>query len=302
MASNLRKFGVLVALSGVMLLAVVLLTLSCSEVGITDEIGLEGVLATPDFYGVPQSVSEDATKLAVELFGDSREKYEDFVEQLLAAYMGARDKDIIVVFNSGGWGWNLLDKTPGWRSILAGIESELDELGYTSVMLNYRRTSETLGGCIKEFVEVTTRYPSKAKDLAHRVEFLTEHIPDLRVIVAGESNGTVISDCAMNILQDNPQVYSIQTGPPFWHKNVVLDRTLMLYSNGIATDTFSEGDIPVMLWVSLKDWLGLSQPDEVPGTVMRYLRAPGHDYSWQYPQVSFQITGFLEENFGIKKQ
>lgn len=302
MASRIRRLGVLVALTAVMLLAMVLLALSYSEVGITNEIGLDGILLTSDFSGVPQTVSEDATELAMELFGDSREKYDAFVDQLLTAYVEARDKDFIVVFNSGGWGWNLLDRSPGWHSILTGIESELDDLGYTSVMLNYRRTSDTVRGRTKEFVEVVTNYPTKAKDLARRVEFLTAHIPDLKVIVAGESNGTVISDCAMSILQDNPQVYSIRTGPPFWHKTIMLERTLLLSSNGLAPDTFSEGDIPVMLWVSLKDWLGFSQADEVPGTIMRYLRAPGHDYSWNYPLVSFQITGFLEESFGIKKQ
>ena len=150
-------------------------------------------------------------------------------------------------------------------------------------------------------MEVITAYPSKAENLDCRVEFLTTHIPDLKVIVTGESNGTVVSDSAMNILRDNPQVYSIQTGPPFWHKNVMLDRTLVLDSNGMTRDSFSQGDIPAILWASLKALLSLSPAEEEdPGRILYFFRAPGHDYCWQYPGVYSQITNFLEHNFGFK--
>ncbi len=155
-------------------------------------------------------------------------------------------------------------------------------------------------GIIDEGVEMITSYPSKAKELACRVEFLTNHVPDLRVILTGESDGAVISDRSMNILRDNPQVYSIQTGPPFWHKPIMLDRTLVLDNNGRTPDTFSRGDIPTMLWTSLEDLLGLPQPEEESGRVLKFLRAPGHDYRWHYPSVCLQITDFLEDNFGIE--
>ncbi len=303
MIGKIGKLGILVVLTAVALLAVGLLTLSYSEVGVAAPVGDGGrVLVDYDLSDVPQSVAEDAARLARELFGDSREKYVAFVDQLLVSYMEAEDKDFVVLFNSGGWGWNLLDKTPGWSSILEGIESELDKLGYETILLNYRRTSETTWGCVKEFVEVATQYPSKAKDLAYRVEFLTAHIPDVRVIITGESNGTLISDSTMKILQDNSQVYSIQTGIPFWYEPVMLERTLVVNSNGTAPDSFSEGDVSTMLWVSLKDWLGFSLEGEDPGTVLSWLRAPGHDYSWQYPEVYSQIVEFLETNFGMKQQ
>ena len=298
MKRNIYKLGILTALAGVLLLAIALLAFSYTEVGVTEEIWTEGLtLSVYNFSDVPQSVAEDAARLATEQFGDAKEKSERFVNQLLKTYIEAKDKDLIVIFNSGGWGWNLPEKSPGWTSILAGIKSELDSLGYESLLLNYRRTSETMLGCIKEFVEVTIEYPSKAKDLAVRLEFLTGHIPDLKVIVAGESNGTVISDSAMNILRDNPRVYSIQTGTPFWHESAMLDRTLVLNSNGTCSDSFSQGDIPVILWATVKFCLGLSSPEENPGHIIYYLRAPGHDYSWQYPEVYSRIVTFLERNF-----
>jgi len=303
MGINIRRLGILVALTIVLLLGAGLLTLSYSDVGVTVGVGNGGVpLSVPDLSAVPQSVADDATKLATELFGDYQEKHDDFVSQLLAAYVEAKGKDFVVIFNSGGWGWSFLENSPGWYSISNGIKSELENLGYASLMLDYRRTGETFRGVIDEFVEVITDYPSKAENLAHRVEFLTAHIPDLKVIVTGESNGTVISDSAMNILRDNPQVYSIQTGPPFWHQNVVRDRTLVLNYNGITPDSFSQGDIPAILWASLKALVGLSPAEEEdPGRILYFFRAPGHDYCWQYPGVYSQISNFLEQNFGFKQ-
>ncbi|MFC1955843.1 hypothetical protein ACFLWZ_04870 [Chloroflexota bacterium] len=303
MIGKIGKLGILVVWTAVALLAVGLLVLSYSEVGLATPVGNGGrILVDYNLSDVPQLVTEDAVELAEELFGDNQEKYVDFVDQLLASYMEAEDKDFVVLFNSGGWGWNLLDKTPGWHSILKGIESELDNLGYTAVLLNYRRTSETLWGCIEEFVEVTAKYPSKAEGLARRVEFITAHIPEVRIIIAGESNGTLISDSTMKLLQDNSQVYSIQTGIPFWHKPVMLERTLVVNSNGTAPDSFSDGDIPTMLRVNFGDWLGVSQSEENPGTILSWLRAPGHDYSWQYPEVYSRIVEFLETSFGVKQR
>jgi len=301
MASNIRRIGILVALTAVLLFGVLLVAASYTNVGVTAGIGTEEwSLSTPDLSAVPESVVEDATVMAMELFGDYQEKYGDFTNQLLATYAEAKDKDFVVIFNSGGWGWNVPDRSPGWKSIITGIELELDSLGYDSLLLNYQRTDENLRGVVDEFMEVIDVYPSKAENLACRVEFLTAHIPDLKVIVAGESNGTVISDGAMSILQDNPQVYSIQTGPPFWHKSIMLDRTLVLNDNGMIPDSFSRGEIGTMAWASLKDLIGLPQPERESGRILFFVRAPGHDYRWQYPNVCSQITNFMKQNFGIK--
>ncbi len=277
------------------------LALSASQVAVTSEIGSGGLpLSASDLSTVPQSVTEDATKLATELFRDDPENYDDFKNQLLAAYLEAKDKDFVVVFNSGGWGWTLVETSPGWWSIFTGIESELNSSGYTSLLLTYRRTVDTLQGRLNEIAGMITGYSSKAEDLAYRVEFLTSHITDLRVIVAGESTGTIISDRTMTILSDNPQVYSIQTGPPFWYDNIMLGRTLVMTDNGIFPDAYSQGDFFTIIRANLEALLGLPQPEDQPGTILRYVRAPGHDYGWQYPEVYSQISNFLNKNFGIK--
>jgi len=302
MRNKAGRLGILIVFIVITLLAIGLFTIYYTEVGMAKEIGIqEPRLSEYDHSVIPQSVIEDATELAREVVGNSQDKVQAFVDQLLATYVEARDRDVVVFFNSGGWGWNMLVESPGWSSIINGIKSELDSLGCKSLVLNYRRTSSGLRGCMKELLEVSTRYPSKAKELAKRVEFLTKHNPNLRVIVAGESTGTVISDRTMGILQENTQVYSIQTGTPFWHMPTPLERTLLMNSNGKTIDTFSYGNVPAMVWASVKSWFGLSSPEDNPGTILSWLKAPGHDYSWQYPGVCSEVVKFQDENFGANK-
>ena len=303
MLKKAGRLGILVALITVSLFAIGWLIFNYTEVGMAKVIGFqEPALSEYEYSDLPQSLIEDATELAKEIIGESQDRFQDLVNQVLATYVEARDRDVIVVFNSGGWGWNLLEETPGWVSILDGIKAQLDSWGYRSLVMNYRRTDSGLRGVVKEFLEAAARYPQKAKELAKRVEFLTDHVPNLKVIVAGESTGTVITDRTMCLLQDNPQVYSIQTGTPFWHKPTVLDKTLLMNSNGKSIDTFSYGDVRAVLWATVKSWFGLSSPEDNPGTLLSWLRAPGHDYSWQYPGVSSEVVKFLEKNFGVKNR
>ncbi len=296
---RIGKGGVLALLAAVALLVLVCLAAISSEIGMAIDIGIqEPRLTAYDYSLVPQNVIDDAVAIASEFVGNSQEKLKSFVDQMIATYMEAREKDVVVFFNSGGWGWNLTKETPGWASILDGIKSQLDKLGYSSLVLNYRRTSSGILGCFKEFTEAVARYPQKSAELARRVEFLTDHIPDLSVIVAGESTGTVITGKTMDLLKDDPQVYSIQTGTPFWHKPEVNERTLLMNSNGKGIDTFSYGNVPAMIWATIKGWFGVKNDN--PGDILSWLKAPGHDYSWEYPGVSAEVVAFLEEHFVSK--
>jgi hypothetical protein len=168
-------------------------------------------------------------------------------------------------------------------------------------VLNYRRTSGGVRGCAREFYEAARHYPSKAEDLAKRIDFLTEHLPNLKVIIAGESTGTIISDRAMVLLKDNPRVYSIQTGVPFWHKPGFSGRTLMINTNGRTVDSFSDGKVPVIVWSSIKSWLGLTSPKDEPGDILSWLKAPGHHYTWEHPGVYTKVIEFLQTHFNAVK-
>jgi hypothetical protein len=301
MLKKIGRLGLVALLIAIPLSAVIWMTLFDSEVGMARDVGVQETgLETFDYSSVPQSVIDDAVALASELVGNSQGKLQTLVDQLLGIYLEAKNKDVVVFFNSGGWGWNRTEETPGWSSILDGIKTQLDKLGYQSLILNYHRTSTGIKGCIQEFFEAITHYPHKAWDLARQVEFLTDELPNLRIIVAGESTGTVISDKTMDILKDKTQVYSIQTGTPFWYKPIPMDRTLLMNSNGRCVDTFSYGNLPAMVWATVKGWLGMSSPDDNPGDILSWLKAPGHDYSWQYPGVYAAVVNFLDKNFSQK--
>ena len=299
MAAKVRGLKIAVTLTVVISLAIVLLVPPSLVVGITRGDVEEHPLPQGDFSPVPQSVIEDATRLAAELYEDYQEKSDDLVNQLLTTYLEARDKDFVIIFNPGGWGWNLLEASPQWDSIITGIQSELTSSGYTTLLLHYQRAEDTLQGYFDELMSMVSLYPSKAKDLAGRAELLTKHIPDLRVIITGESNGAIITDSAMSILRDNPQVYSIQTGPPFWYKNTVLDRTLVLRSGGIIPDSFSQGDFFTMIVANLESLFGFPRSEGSSGNILFYVGAPGHEYWWESPGVYSQITDFLQQNFGL---
>ncbi len=220
----LRKIGqlaTLIGLSALLMLGIVLIASSYPGVGSASTAGTGGLpLTAGDNSSIPPVVVEDATEMAKTLFGDSQEEVNNFVNQVLAIYTEAKDKDFIILFNSGGWGWNLLEDSQGWESIFTGIKTKLNVMGYQALALDYQRTRVSWRACLEEASEIANFYPSKARDLAGRVELLTRHIPEVKVILAGESTGTVIAEKVMTILKDNPRVYTIQTGPPFWHKRV----------------------------------------------------------------------------------
>ncbi len=235
---SFRRIVALTLIVAAMTIGIVQIGFSYKDVGFTFEPGV--ALVKYDFSSVPQLVADDASRISRELFGTG-DKYREFADQLMATYLQARDKDFILVFNPGGWGTTSRGDAPGWESILNGIRSELDIAGYRSIALDYQRTTASARGRWTEFVEILSGYPSKSRGLAQRVEFLTDNIPQARIIMAGESNGTVISDYAMSLLKNNERVYSILTGTPFWHQPLTEERTLRLNNNGIRPDSLNRG-------------------------------------------------------------
>lgn len=297
MASDLRKIKIGVTLTVTLSLAIVLLAPSPVVPATTylfDES--EVPLAIGDLSALPPHLIAEASSLAEELFDDSQQKRDEFVRQLLAMYVAVKDKDVVFIFNPGGWGWSSVSATAEGESFINGVKSELDSMGYDSIFLNHRRTARTFNSGISEFMLAAGLYPPKAEDLAARVAFVTDNIAGIKVILAGVSNGTLICDGAMDILKDNRQVYSIQLGPPFWNGTATSDRSLIIRNNGVISDSFSQGDFFAIIRANIEALFGLSQ--QYPGDLGPYIGAPGHDYNWEYDKVRNQIIDFLWTNFG----
>lgn len=299
MAAKVRRLKIGITITVAISLAIVLLAPSPVVPATVAEVGTGGVpLLVQDFSSVPPRVVEDAAELAAELFGDDRQKNDNFISQLLATYLAARDKDVVVIFNSGGFGWTPIEDSPQGQGFVAGIESVLNGSGYSVLLLEHFRTAETLNGGLSEFMAEAGLYPPKAKDLALRVEFLTDHIPGISVIMTGLSNGSAICESVMSILKGNRQVYSIQLGPSFWNDSPVSDRSLVMRGNGIGPDSFSQGDLFTIIRANLEALFGISQDN--PGHILLYIGAPGHDYRWEYEAVRSRITDFLNKHWPPK--
>ena len=172
--------------------------------------------------------------------------------------------------------------------------------GYRTLVLNYRRTSSGLAAIFKEFYEAAMRYPSKAHELAMRVKFLTDNLPDLRVIIAGESTGTVISEKTMTHSQGQPARLQYPDRGAVLASAHRARTDPSINNNGATIDTFSYGNIPAMVWATVKSWFGVKSPNETKGNIILWFRAPGHDYSWQYPGVYNNVVDFIKKNFSNK--
>jgi hypothetical protein len=298
MTAKVRKLQIGVTLTVAVSLAIVLLTPSPVVPAEAYEVGKGDIpLSINDFSVVPQSIVDNATELATKLFGKDETKCHDFIGQLLATYLAAEDKDVVIFVNSGGWGWSSIEDFPYGHDLVTGVEAELNSLGCATLWLDHYRTAHSLNGCLSELMLAPGLYPSKAEDLAARTKFLTNHIPGIKIILAGISNGCTVCEGAIRILKDNQQVYSVQLGPPFWNRNLVLERSLILRSNGIIPDPFSQGNLFTIIRANLEAMLGISQDN--PGHILLYIGAPGHDYRWQHPHVRSQIIDFLDKNFAL---
>jgi hypothetical protein len=295
----LKKRYLALALSVFLLVAVI----SVSFSGMAVLSGIQAVnvsnLDNP-FEDVPPKVIQDAKTISNELYGQSSDA-ETYYKQLIYAYNATLDKDLLIIFNPGGWGTKSLEESTDWTTIINGMTAELGVSGYKVVILNYQRTKDNLAGHLHEIEESISGYYSKSKDLAKRVEFLITENPKLNVILAGESTGTMICDSTMNLLKDNDRVYSIQTGSPFWQKNTIRDRTIVVNNNGVTPDAFSRGDLFTAVKSNLEALFG-NKPSKDGAKILNQFYAPGHEYWWQNPEVYSQIRSFLEEYFGVQSK
>jgi hypothetical protein len=258
------------------------------------------------------AVEQQAWQVAAEVVGSGQKAQEQFVTEVLDLYNRIKDSDMVIFCNSGGWGNKPLSSDYQGQSWLAGIEAKLTELGYKPCIVDDIRTGDGLLEHILEFKEDLTHYQSKAKVLAAKIDFLTQHIANLKVIITGQSNGAAFAAEVANRLKDNSRVYSIQVGIPFWHGAHKVNNSLVIDNSGVGSDALTQRDL---LTIIKGNWGKLFILNHAPAftpvdwfisrTVLILtsynfglgLEAPGHEYMWEYPGVGPVIEAFLVKNF-----
>ena len=249
---------------------------------------------------LPPGVQADILKLAEREYGRNKADAAELASQIAALYLSARDKNVLIIFNPGGWGWATVEQMPLWASILKGMKETLSGLGQRVMVVNYIRTPHSAGGALSEWLALANLSRSKGRELAARVDFLTRHLPGLKVIIAGESNGAARAEDAMDFLRDNPRVFSVQTGTPFWAPSKPFERSLIINHNGAEADSFSNGDVRRWFIANVQALFGRYKGSR--GNVLLYIGAPGHVYNWDYPAVREKIIRFLTGTVVTSKQ
>lgn len=258
----------------------------------------------------PPVSREEVSRLAAELFGSNIKKRVPFTERVWDICLRAQGKDFLLIHNPGGWGSTPLEELLEWeRSVVEGIVASIDRLGYSRLLIQYFRGGTTwwqhMRDLKKEAMFFLKGKLPEADIMATELRFITEHLPDLKVILIGASQGAAFSNAVMRRLGDAPRVYSIELGIFFPHmsRRVITERTLAIDCNGVMPDPMSHRN----LWVGFKAYITAPfryvkyRLEGRPQKFTYCVNAPGHDYSWEYPEVRRRITEFLETNFGTKK-
>jgi hypothetical protein len=274
-------------------------------------------IQSPDFESM-SPIEQEAWDMASQVVGNSKKAQEQFVSQVLDLYDKVKGHDLAIFCTPGGWGKKPLEADKQGQTWLVGIESELTSLGYNYYEIEDIRTGAGFLSYLSELKEQLTHYPSKAKESAAKIDFLTRHISGLKVIITGQSNGAAFAGEVISRLQGNPEVYSIQIGIPFWHRVVKTDKSLVIDNNGVGADVLTQRDI---VGIVKANWVKLFVLNKVPaftpfdwlvsrailifgpynlGMTGLGMQAPGHDYMWEYSGVGPVIQDFLVKNFSIK--
>jgi hypothetical protein len=257
------------------------------------------------FTEIPQPVIESASQLAAKLFPNNNRKINLFLNSLLDIYSAARGKDVLVIHSPGGWGNAHWDDLLDWeKSIVTGVTVTLEKLGYSVTMKQYFRACDPLWGgrsWFKEgqfFLFGTSR---RVDVFADELKFITDHLPDLRVVMVGASQGAGFDNAVMVKLGSPDRFYSIELGTFFaqMQRRRLTTRNLAIDSNGLMSDPMCHRD----LWKGTKAYFKafvLWARYKAKGQSVKFtncINTPGHEYPWEYQEVHGRIIEFLTAVF-----
>lgn len=215
-----------------------------------------------------------------------------FEKELMRA---GEESDVVIVFNSGGWGTVPLDRAFDINPVINETKKLIEEGNHKVSVVQYFRTEETFFAKISAFRETLFNFPDSSKAFAERIKEFREKNPEDMVVMAGLSNGAAFVDAAMAELNDG-NVFAIELGAPFWKKNVRSDNILSLNNQA---DILANGKLGNLLWSVVKApfvWAG----SNLSGKQMSFgeaIHIDGHDYYWS--SVKAELADFIEKRAGL---
>lgn len=205
----------------------------------------------------------------------------------------ASRSDIIIIFNSGGWGNTPFEEAKDFAPIIEETQKTLDKWGYNSVVVPYVRTKDSFLGGITGIREIFQSFPNQAQKLSEEInKFLAEN-PSKKLIIVGLSNGAAfVNETVKRISQKGgKQIYAIEIGSPFWEKP--LNSESVLYLNNKGKDPIAAGKMGILITnlfkASFKWILAKISGKELIFSEASHLSS--HEYSW--PGVKSDVISFL---------
>ncbi len=201
------------------------------------------------------------------------------------------ESDVIIVFNSGGWGTVPFDKSFDFNPIINETKKIIEAHNYKVSVVQYYRTEETFFAKVAALRDVLFNFPDSSKVFAGRIEEFTKANPKDKVILAGLSNGAAFVDASMSDIKNDKNVMAIELGAPFWEKNVKGDNILALKNQA---DILANGELGHLIFTIVKTPFAWAYSNVVGKhiSMTEAMHVEGHDYTW--PQVKARLTEFIE--------
>ena len=204
------------------------------------------------------------------------------------------ENDVIVIFNSGGWGNTPLKEAKDFAPIIQGIQDSISQWGYSSIVIPYERTENSFYGKISGAKEMFQLFEKQAEDFSQNINDFLKKNPGKKIIIAGLCNGGIFVDKVMENISSSfkNQVYAIEVGVPFWKETLSSDNVLTVNNN--KEDPLVKGEAKTLFSTLFKGMSGWSLA-KVSGQnigLSQFFYMPGHQYSW--PEVQPEVVSFLE--------
>jgi|WetSurMetagenome_2_1015567.scaffolds.fasta_scaffold82501_1 hypothetical protein len=212
-----------------------------------------------------------------------------FEEALMKA---GEESDVVIIFNSGGWGTVPFDKAFDFSPIISETEKIIEGHNYKVSIVQYYRTEESFFAKVASLREIFFNFPDSSRVFSQRVDEFLKHNPNDKVIMAGLSNGAAFVDAAMaDLKQDKNNVFAIELGAPFWKKNVKSENILSLNNQA---DILANGKLGELLFSAIKAPFAWAYSNLSGNHISlgQAIHINGHDYSWS--QVKSELTDFIE--------